>query len=120
VIALEVNVLRVVSIGTGIEWFGLASREAIKEWTGWGATVFGVAQVVGLGLAWPRPERSLEAGLQGVRAGGKHPLASHDHDTRQRSIDARLQARVTKALGGDARELCRWLNWQPRAFRRRQ
>ena len=29
-IALEVNVLRVVSIGTGIEWFSLASREAIK------------------------------------------------------------------------------------------
>jgi exosortase/archaeosortase family protein len=64
-ISLETNVLRVASVGAGIELFGHASREAIKEWTGWGATVFGVAQVVGLGLAWPRPERSLEAGLGG-------------------------------------------------------
>ena len=66
-IALEVNVLRVVSIGTGIEWFGLASREAIKEWTGWGATVFGVAQVVALGLAWPRPDGHWRRASRGLK-----------------------------------------------------
>jgi exosortase/archaeosortase family protein len=48
-IALEINVLRVAGVGAGIEWFGLASRGAIKEWLGWGAMVFGVVQVIGLG-----------------------------------------------------------------------
>jgi exosortase/archaeosortase family protein len=53
-IALEVNMLRVASVGAGIELFGHASRGAIKEWTAWGATALGVAQVVGLGLVMKR------------------------------------------------------------------
>ena len=48
-ISLETNVLRVAGVGAGLELFGYASRAAIKEWTGWGATGFGVVQVVGLG-----------------------------------------------------------------------
>ena len=47
-ISLETNVLRVASVGAGIEWFGVASRGAIKNWTGWGALAFGVGQVIGL------------------------------------------------------------------------
>jgi len=50
---LEVNVLRVAGTGLGLEWYGVASRHAIKEWMGWGATALGVGQVVGLGLALP-------------------------------------------------------------------
>src|SRR2546428_421597 len=48
----------VAATGAGIEWLGHASRGAIKEWTGWGAVAFGVAQVVGLGLLVNRPVRS--------------------------------------------------------------
>jgi exosortase/archaeosortase family protein len=48
-IALEVNMLRVAGVGVGIEFFGHASRGAIKDWTASAATVFGVVQVVGLG-----------------------------------------------------------------------
>jgi exosortase/archaeosortase family protein len=56
-IALEVNMLRVASVGAGIEIFGHASRTAIKEWTGWAATGLGVVQVAGLGLGTPRLSR---------------------------------------------------------------
>jgi exosortase/archaeosortase family protein len=52
-IALEVNMLRVASVGAGIEIFGHAARSALKEWLAWGATGLGVAQVIGLGLALP-------------------------------------------------------------------
>jgi len=48
-IALEVNILRVAGIGAYLEVFGHASRHAVKEWAGWGATVFGAVQVVALG-----------------------------------------------------------------------
>ena len=48
-IALEVNILRIASIGAGIETLGYAGRETLKEWTGWGAMGLGVAQIVGLG-----------------------------------------------------------------------
>ena len=57
-IAIECNIARVAATGAGIEWLGHASRGAIKEWTGWGAVAFGVAQVVGLGLLVNRPVRS--------------------------------------------------------------
>jgi len=48
-IALEVNMLRIASIGAGIETLGYAARGTLKEWTGWGAMGLGVVQVVGLG-----------------------------------------------------------------------
>jgi exosortase/archaeosortase family protein len=44
-IGFEVNVLRVVGIGLAYERYGWA----VKDWMGWGATIFGVAQVIGLG-----------------------------------------------------------------------
>jgi hypothetical protein len=50
-IALEVNMLCVASVGPGIDIFGHADRSTLKEWLAWGATGLGVAQVIGLGLA---------------------------------------------------------------------
>jgi exosortase/archaeosortase family protein len=66
-ISLETNVLRVASVGAGIELFGHASREAIKEWTGWGAMAFGVVQVVGLG--WLMNRQGPRAGIAPEAAG---------------------------------------------------
>src|SRR5438128_425485 len=40
-----------------LEWLGIASRGTIKEWLGWGAMVFGVVQVVGIGWAAARTGR---------------------------------------------------------------
>jgi exosortase/archaeosortase family protein len=48
-IAIEVNILRVVGIGAGLDVFGVARASMIKDWMGWGATGLGVAQVAGLG-----------------------------------------------------------------------
>jgi exosortase/archaeosortase family protein len=57
-IALEVNMLRIASVGAGVEMSGRAASETIKEWAGWSAMGLGVAQVVGLGWVmtrrWPR------------------------------------------------------------------
>ena len=39
-----------------------------------------------------------------------------DRDIRQRRIDARLRARISKALGGNTKELVRLLNWEPHLF----
>jgi exosortase/archaeosortase family protein len=61
-IAVDANIFRVYGIGIALEWYGVAGRVAIKEWAGWGALAFGMAQVVGLGLAWPWCRRKL-AGL---------------------------------------------------------
>jgi exosortase/archaeosortase family protein len=63
-VGVEVNVVRVTGVGAGIEWFGVASRGAIKEWTSWGAMVFGVAQVIGLG--WVAARRNSETVPPGV------------------------------------------------------
>lgn len=45
-IAIEVNILRVVGIGVGYE---MGYGWGIKDWMGWGAMGFGTVQVAGLG-----------------------------------------------------------------------
>jgi exosortase/archaeosortase family protein len=45
IIGLEINILRVATIGMGIERYGHAAKDAI----GWGVLVFGITQIVWLG-----------------------------------------------------------------------